>query len=237
MTTSPASRNGSHRSGFTLIELLVVIAIIAILASMVFPVLGKARERAMMSQCQSNLRQLMIAATLYEEDHKAYPVAWPDASWNDPAGSQIWYRQMQPYLGRNPTVSGQGVFVCPSSRQKKSAGSATIQLGGFWGFLTYAQNSQINLGRRDIGLKNVEDPTGTLLFADTDGWDAALYPDGASTANVCYRHNGGNDRSTDTERGVSGPRRGKFRAQAGFIDSHVESLRAAPARLFTPKLD
>jgi prepilin-type N-terminal cleavage/methylation domain-containing protein len=235
--SAPTTSFQLGRGGFTLIELLVVIAIIAILAGMIFPALGKARERSMMANCQSNLRQLMIAATLYEEDHKAYPIAWPNASWNDPDGSQIWYRQLQPYLGRKANVSGQGVFICPSSRQKKSANSATIQLGGFWGFLAYAQNSQVNLGTKDISSKNLEDPSGTLLYADTDGWDAALYPDGAGTANVCFRHNGGNDRSTDTDRGVSGQRRGKFRAQAGFFDTHTESIRSAPARLFTLRLD
>jgi len=44
--------------GFTLIELLVVIAIIAILAAVLFPVFGQARENARKSTCLSNMRQI-----------------------------------------------------------------------------------------------------------------------------------------------------------------------------------
>lgn len=233
MCIRPSRPTSARRSGFTLIELLVVVAVIAILAGLMLPALAKARERGRMVNCQSNLRQLMVAATLYEEDQKAYPVAFPLGSWDS---TQIWYRQLQPYLGRKTTVAGMGVFLCPSSRQKAQTGSA-IQTGGFWGYLCYAQNAYVNLGIKDTSLKNIEDPTGTLLYADTDGWDAALYPDGDPTANVCYRHNGGNDRSTETQRVTTGVKLAKFRTLAGFFDTHTESMRSAPQRIFTLKLD
>ncbi len=223
------------RRGFTLIELLVVIAIIAILAGLLVPALGRSRDKARAAVCQSNLRQLVMAATMYDGDHGVYPIGWPQAEWLNAPTPPIWYRQLQPYVGRKTSVAGQGIFICPGSVQRKDqrtgAGSAA---GGFWGYLAYAQNTFINNGQRTVGSKDILDPVDTVLYGDTDGWDACLYPDGGNGANVCYRHSGGNERSAETDRGVAGAaKRGKFRANLGFADGHVALRRDAPRRLFT----
>jgi prepilin-type N-terminal cleavage/methylation domain-containing protein/prepilin-type processing-associated H-X9-DG protein len=63
-----------HRwPGFTLVELLVVIAIIGILVALLLPAIQAAREAARRAQCQSNLKQLGLAANNYHTAKKKFP--------------------------------------------------------------------------------------------------------------------------------------------------------------------
>jgi len=68
------------KRGFTLIELLVVIAIIAILASIMLPALGRAREKVHAVACMNNQKQIGMAFLIYVDDHNDFlppPVGGP----------------------------------------------------------------------------------------------------------------------------------------------------------------
>ncbi len=102
-----------HRGGtlqkFSLIELLIVVAIIAMLAGMLLPALNKARERAHLINCASNIRQIGTTLAIYTSDsHDFYP---PYSANGDPV-TENW-----PHILRanNYLTSGK-LLYCPSIR-------------------------------------------------------------------------------------------------------------------------
>lgn len=90
VTNLPQIAPGRPR-GFTLIELLVVIAIIAVLASMLLPVLGRAKLKTQGIQCMNNSRQMLLAWRLYADDNvDNVPSAWGTSSDWIPLGDMSW---------------------------------------------------------------------------------------------------------------------------------------------------
>ncbi len=107
--------------GFTLIELLVVIAILALLAALLFPVFAQARNSALQSACLSQMHQISLSVSMYDQDYDSlYPWAVDPADryegiwrsvpqFNSQIPSMPWlYKALQPY------VHSLSLFHCPS---------------------------------------------------------------------------------------------------------------------------
>jgi len=98
---------------FTLIELLVVIAIIAILAAMLLPALGSARNRARAITCTSNLKQIATAFAQYQGDGNGY---YPIASrqyYTNSTSSNANLRDVWAWTFKNNGyVSNSKIFYC-----------------------------------------------------------------------------------------------------------------------------
>ncbi|NQU09160.1 type II secretion system protein [bacterium] len=91
--------------GFTLVELLTVLAMIALLASLLFPALKGARERAYTVACANNLRQLSTAITAYASLHSGHFFGVYVPSYVK-GGGMIWYA----FLGRAGYLGPQRSF-------------------------------------------------------------------------------------------------------------------------------
>jgi prepilin-type N-terminal cleavage/methylation domain-containing protein/prepilin-type processing-associated H-X9-DG protein len=123
MMSKSKDRLGSS-PGFTLIELLVVIAIIAILAALLLPALARAKDNAKTAQCQSNTRQLMIAASIYAGD-SADRFPWTFTLTSDQLSNANW----QVYL--KPEAISQQVLLDPV---RPVLNGNYFKASGYWAF-------------------------------------------------------------------------------------------------------
>lgn len=164
------------RTGFTLIELLVVIAIIAILASILFPVFGRARENGRRSSCQSNLKQIGIGMLQYSQDYDEKMIFWYN---NNVSPQENWMDIAQPY------VKSTQIFVCPSISDKKYTPKSTTEVGGYainvYGDReTNASNPQGPVSLADGGtivvrsMSAIQTPATTVWVADSLGGDSSM---------------------------------------------------------------
>lgn len=114
--------NKADISAFTLIELLVVIAIISLLMSILMPVIGAVRSKALQIKCAHNLKQIDLAIRLYQnENNDKYPCADDPVSHNPETDQPIWLwmgRGWRPYI--EPCISytlgaaNASILLCPA---------------------------------------------------------------------------------------------------------------------------
>jgi prepilin-type N-terminal cleavage/methylation domain-containing protein/prepilin-type processing-associated H-X9-DG protein len=183
----PARRFGG---GFTLIELLVVMAVIGILASLLLPVLGSARQKARASECASNLRQLYLATTFYaEDDEDRLPFAWYDDP--DPKINNFYSLLM-------PVIFGIGfdgyedfqlrVFSCPTRMTEPLVGINPVRIS--FGMNAHNSIDYPSPETRRLTHAQQSDPSLRVLIADIPyGWNHPPLR-GLDTSHAGYRHRG-----------------------------------------------
>jgi prepilin-type N-terminal cleavage/methylation domain-containing protein/prepilin-type processing-associated H-X9-DG protein len=115
--------NITRNRPFTLIELLVVIAIIAILASMLLPALGKAREQGKAITCTNQMKQIGTAFTMYGADNDG----WFPYITTSPG----WTVHLAQYLGMSGTdldlayrvANKETIYTCPTAHDSQASAS------------------------------------------------------------------------------------------------------------------
>jgi prepilin-type N-terminal cleavage/methylation domain-containing protein/prepilin-type processing-associated H-X9-DG protein len=173
-----------RRSGFTLIELLIIIAILAILAAVLAPVFAEAREQVRTYVCLSNLRQLGMASTMYQQD---YDELYASASLQPGA----WLPDVH-----TAYLKSWKVWICPSDADARQwDGEWGSQ--SFWVRTSYLWNAYVFQGdsatwTRGISAAAVPYPTDLVVWAEAyanAGWvnDAAPISDPDPTD--AYIHN------------------------------------------------
>lgn len=251
------SQNSSRRAGFTLVELLVVIGIIALLVSILLPVLGSVRRKAQSAACMSDVRQLFMAMNMFAQDNKGHlprPYGVGDLSSNPVMVKTFAYLQkasgaaghidldddkgaLWRYLkGKDARAK---VMMCEGDDGEPLQGHS-VQPGYPRNF-SYSLNNLIQQAApfnqdHHLGIKmtKVKQSSSRILIyeelAPNDAWcimGTSRHPDDVPSG----RHGAGMKtayRSNPTHPEYRTKGRGNF----GFFDGHVESL--APNDLLPP---
>jgi prepilin-type N-terminal cleavage/methylation domain-containing protein len=147
------------KAAFTLVELLVVIAIISIIASLLLPILGKAREMAREIACANNQKQTGLAFQLYADDWRGFlPFSYDGRYWIQVMSESTSY------------ITDRNIAVCPAWPVPQGG---FIHNGNVYGYveplapadkyLVYPASGDV----RSFDYKKIPNPSNTPVLADS----------------------------------------------------------------------
>ena len=234
------NRNSLLCKGFTLIELLVVIAIIAILAGMLLPALGQAREKARSISCVNNMKQISLSRLMYADDYNSSIIPL-DIHYADPVNNAYFPAVWSSALTALGYFKSTAIYVCPSRAEPSTCRGLLLAskdlgsgIGGAeWHYIDYGMNIELMSAYTDPSSPGYNDIA--AIYGTDYCWQSKKISDirtPGSTIDIIESVNVGNGYSgfssckSDYGNGnycVWPSHEGK-KCNSAFVDGHVETI-------------
>ncbi len=242
------------RTGFTLIELLVVLAVILILIGVLIPVLHATKQQTQAVLCTSNVKQLSLALSIYDQTNGMFPHGFDDYELGDEIpsagypgdpvkdGTGLWWFHFLGDIAEDHRRRDSPIWC--TSRKVKEPGLRVNVLCGNYGVNRAICRDAQEIGSsgfvgRPLGSNQIRHSSLTLLVADS-GYSLISWQGAAMMSGPCYENirregafyvpgisiNEARAISQGFEDDAVGGRHPNRSVNIGFADGHCERVEA-----------
>lgn len=160
-------RRAGHPAGLTLVEALTVAALISVLLALMLPTLNSVIRVGRDAVCRSNLRQLVKAQMLYEQDHRRLTAIWSDQR------PVSWRQRLRGYTGQaiDPDASSNAPDQHARSLRCAEVGQGSLlsppaEPSAGWATHSYGLNGAMQFDRWAFRLQAPPQPSRTVTIAE-----------------------------------------------------------------------